>query len=189
MTTPFRSGQRLTAALLNQLFPDSVKLDEQEPTSTSFSFSSISQEYRHLRIIGSARGTTAATFTGLSMQVNGSGAATYDSQQITANNATVAGLAQTSGTSANIGEMAAASATSGACSTYDILIPNYRGTSFWKSWTVAMGLSTGSGATAMHIKGWQCQFRDTSPITSITIAAAAGNFATGSVFTLYGLRN
>jgi len=187
MTTPFRAGQRLTAAQLNALIPEMVSLDEQAPTGTVCTFSAISQSYRHLRIVGSARGTTAATFTNLSMTINGSALALYDVQQLSANNNTATGFPFSSQTTALIGECASATATAGACSVYDIDIPNYRDTSFWKMWISKHGLSVGTGATALHSKLWTCQYRGTAAITSIELTLAAGNFATGSKLTLYGL--
>jgi len=187
MTTLFRSGQRLTAAQLNLLFPDMVKLDEQLPTGTTCTFAAISQDYRHLLIVGSARSTNASAFVSSAMQINGNGTAIYDSQQVNGNNVTAAAFPQTSGTSATIGECAAATATAGACSTWRISIPNYRGTSFWKTWDINHTLSTGTAATAMHTKAWAGQIRDTAAITSITLLTGGGNFATGSAFSLYGL--
>jgi hypothetical protein len=163
------------------------KLDVQSPTGTTCTFSSINQNYQHLMIIGACRGTTAATFISTGMQINGNATAIYDSQQLTGNNATAAALSATSTASAQIGESAGASATAGACSTYFISIPNYRGTSFWKTWDVKHTLSTGTGVALMHTKVWSGQFRATGAITSIAIALATGNFATGSTFSLYGL--
>lgn len=163
------------------------KLDEQTPTGTTCTFSSIAQTYRHLRIVGSARGTTASAFVNCAMQINGSASALYDVQQLAANNNTSTGFPFSSQTSALVGECAAASATAGACSTYDIIIQNYRGTSFWKTWQSTHTLSTGTGATAMHSKLWACQYRGTAAITSIALALSSGNFATGSTFCLYGL--
>jgi hypothetical protein len=163
------------------------KLDEQSPTGTTCTFSSVNQNYRHLRIVGSARGSAAATFVNCSMQINGSASALYDVQQLAANNNTSTGFPFSSQTSALVGECAAASATAGACSTYDIVVQNYRGTSFWKTWQSTHILSTGTGATAMHSKLWACQYRGTAAITSITLLLSSGNFATGSTFTLYGM--
>jgi len=173
MTTPFRAGQRLTAAQLNALIPEMVSLDEQAPTGTVCTFSAISQSYRHLRIVGSARGTTAATFTNLSMTINGSALALYDVQQLSANNNTATGFPFSSQTTALIGECASATATAGACSVYDIDIPNYRDTSFWKMWISKHGLSVGTGATALHSKLWTCQYRGTAAITSIELTLVA----------------
>jgi hypothetical protein len=163
------------------------KLDEQSPTGTTCTFAAIPQTYRHLRIIGSARGTNAATFVNCAVQINGSASALYDVQQLAANNNTSTGFPFTSQTSALVGECAAATATAGACSGYDIVFHNYRGTSFWKSWQSTHMLSTGTGAAAMHSKVWACQYRGTAAITSIALVLASGNFATGSTFCLYGL--
>lgn len=187
MTTPFRSGQRLTAAQLNALFPDTVKLDEQSPTGATCTFSSISQSYRHLLIVGSARGTTAASFVSVTMQLNGDGTAIYDHQQLTGNNAVVAAAESINSVAATVCDIAAASASSGANATIRLSIPNYRGTSFWKHWDITHSLSTGTGTNTLHTKSWAGRYRSTNPITSIVLTVGSGNFATGSLFTLYGL--
>lgn len=163
------------------------KLDEQTSTGTTLTFSSINQNYRHLLIVGSARGDTASAFVSVNIRINGSSSALYDSQQVSGNNTTAAAFPQSSATSAQIGEMAAASATSGACGTYRISIPNYRDTTFWKTWDVNHTLSTGTGASAMHSKAWSGQYRGTAAITSITLLPSTGNFVTGTRFSLYGL--
>jgi hypothetical protein len=163
------------------------KLDVQTPTGATCTFSSINQNYQHLMIVGSGRGTTVATFTMMSMQVNGNATAIYDMHQVAGSAATVAGAENISVTSASLGEMSAASATAGACSTYQVMIPNYKGTSFWKSWQVCHTLSSGTGSGTLHNKIWAGRIRATAAITSIVLLAAAGNFATGSTFTLYGL--
>lgn len=163
-------------------------LAEQTPGAvTSFTFSSIPATYRHLKIIGSSRGSVAATFTMLSMRINGDTTAIYDNQQLAGNAATAAAGENISVTSASVGESAGASATAGACSTYEITIPNYRGTSFWKSWHVSHSLSSGTGTTTIHTKQWAGRIRATAAVSSITLLLTSGNFATGSTFSLYGM--
>lgn len=163
------------------------KLATNSPTGANFTFSSIPATYSHLMIVGSARGSIAATNTLVQMQFNGVTTATYDSEQVGANGAAVAGFEHMAATALNIGEMAGSTATAGACGTFVVFIPNYAGTSFWKQFTCSHGLSTGSATTTMYSKHWSGRARATAAIASITIIALSSNFSTGSKFDLYGM--
>lgn len=157
------------------------------PTGTTFTFSSIPATYSHLMMVGSARGTTGATNTSLQMQFNGITTATYDSEQVAANGATIAASELLAQTACFLGEMAASTATAGACGTFVVFIPNYAGTSFWKSWTCSHSLALGTATTQSYSKHWGGHARATAAVASITLFPAAGSFATGSKFSLYGM--
>lgn len=157
------------------------------PTGATFTFSSIPATYSHLMVVGSARGTTGATNTSLQMQFNGITTATYDSEQVAANGATIAAAELLAQTACFLGEMAASTATAGACGTFVVFIPNYAGTSFWKSWTCSHSLALGTATTQSYSKHWGGHARATAAVASITLFPAAGNFATGSKFSLYGM--
>jgi hypothetical protein len=163
------------------------KLATNSPTGANFSFSGIPATYSHLMIIGSARGSTAATNVLVQMTFNGVVTATYDSQQVSVNGATVAGAEHMAQNALYVGEMAGSTAPAGACGTFTIFIPNYPGTTLWKQFTCSHGLSTGTATTTLYSKHWSGRARATAAIASITFTPLAGNFATGSKFDLYGM--
>lgn len=156
-------------------------------SAASVTFSSIPGTYRHLKLVVSTRGDTAATSTYVTARYNGDSGANYDNQEDVGSNFS-AGAAQ--GINDNVaifGQCAANTASVGACGVFEVDIPDYRGTTFWKQATSSGMLSTGTGSGTMSAKQWTSRWRNTSAITSIVITPAAGNFVTGSTFSLYGL--
>lgn len=174
-----------------QVFPGGlVKINESVLTSTaaSITFSSIPQIYRSLLLHVYGRFDAATSFVSVRLRFNGDSTAIYDSQQITANNTTVQGFESLNATGADIGEIAAATATAGAPGMMSVTIPAYSGSTFWKTTVSNHNLSVLGGSTGgMHTKQWISKWRNTAAITSINIySPTAGNFIAGSHFMLYG---
>lgn len=175
----------------SQVFPGGlVKINESILTGTaaSVTFSSIPQIYRSLLLHVYGRHDAATNFVSVRLRFNGDSSAVYDSQQITANNTTVQGFENLSVTGADIGEIAAATATAGAPGMMSVTIPAYSGSTFWKTMVSNHNLSILGGSTGgMHTKQWIAKWRNTAAITSINIySPTAGNFIAGSHFVLYG---
>ena len=156
-------------------------------TAASVTFSSIPGTYRSLLLHVVARGDNATTFISNRLRFNSDSTAIYDSQQVLGNGATPLAGETINGTSIEIGEIAAASATAGACGISMVSIPFYTGTTFWKTLVSNHGLSTGTGTGTLHTKQWSGRWRNTAAISSITLLPSAGNFIAGSSFALYGL--
>lgn len=166
---------------------DEVILGATQATITLPVSGSIPSTFKSLLILGTAVGTTAASFTQVGMRMNGVSTATYDSQQILGNAASALAGETINGTSGSVGEMAAASATAGSAGSYEIKIPFYAGTTFWKNYVSQHILSAGTGTGSVHSKQWTGRLRSTSAVTSVTFVPAAGSFGAGTSFTLYGL--
>lgn len=154
-------------------------------TAASVTFSSIPGDCTMLRITAQARGDTAASFTTGNMRFNGDTSSIYESQSVGANGATVAGAESLANSAILIGEVTAATATANTAAAWDIFIPNYTGTTFWKQAISNHILSTlGNTTLANHSKQFVGRWRNTAAITSVTLFPGAGNFIAGSYFML-----
>jgi hypothetical protein len=198
-TTLIASGQLLwsmagaslhvhSAGVNNQIYPGYNKIAESilGSPAASVTFSSIPSTWRHLELVISARGDTAATLTAMSLRFNADSGANYDAQQLAGNAAITAAGEFINPTSAQIGECAANTASAGAAGIATVFIPFYAGTAFWKLFTSSHQLRNGTGTTTIHTKHWAGTWRNTAAITSVQILPGAGNFNTGSSFALYG---
>jgi len=176
-------------AAYNQLFPGGyTKVNESilVAPAASILFSSIPSTYRSLRLEILGRGDTAAAFIGVQIRFNADATAIYDSQQMSGNATTIAAFEAINATGADIGEIAAASATAGAAGMMTVTIPFYAGTTFWKLLTASHQLSSATGTAGLRSKHWASRWRNTAAITSITILPTTGNFIAGTSATLYG---
>lgn len=156
-------------------------------TAASVTFSSIPATYRSLILHAVARGDTAATLISIGLRFNGDSTAIYDHQSLLSAATTVAAAENINGTSASIGDASAASATAGAASVFDIKVPFYAGTTFWKEYVSNSELANGTGTGTVHNRQFVGRWRSTAAVNSITLTPAAGNFIAGSSFVLYGL--
>lgn len=154
--------------------------------AASVDIQSIPATYRHLRVVVLGRSDTAAAGATLLMRFNNDSAGNYDNvlQSYQGTNGSGDSSAAAA-TSARIGTVAAASATSGEAGMCEVLIPNYAGTTFQK---VAMSVgNSGIGTTVQEVGQFSSQWNSTSAITRITVLPGAGNFIAGTVVSLYGL--
>lgn len=166
---------------------DFVKIAEvvTSGSQATISFGSIPATYRNLEMVVSGRVTTAGVaVTNLLLQFNGDTGANYDSNRWTRfGQATFR-----ASTSAVITEIAAATNATNVATSSTLFIPEYRGTTFQKTFSAVsagkVGASADSDITGM-VQGagfW----RSTSAISSILLSIVSGNFVDGSVASLYG---
>jgi hypothetical protein len=187
------TGEQITAAdLAEGLAPLSgcpVLIEEHVFASSgaNHTFSSIPATYRDLMIVVRGRGTTAAINASVQLVFNGDTGANYDRQQ---SNITTSFLAATNtfgSTAGVIGDITASTAAAGCAGLIEARIGDYRGTTFHKVSNCRAQRKTGTSAgdymTQLHSMTW----RSTSAITSILVQLGAGDFAAGSVISLYGI--
>ena len=169
---------------------DVVKLAESALGSpaAAVTFSSIPATYRHLRIVASGAGDTAATFITGAVTVNSDTGSNYDQEEHFANGTSPGSAVTYGGTSMALLQWPAASAPSGTVGSTTIEINDYRGTTFHKGFLARSQSKRANSGTNYVFTSSGGVWRSTVAINAITITASAGNFATGSVFTLYGLR-
>lgn len=156
-------------------------------TAASVTFSSIPATYRALQLYILARCDVAAFSATGHIRFNSDASALYNTQQVGSFGASVTGAEVISGTSAQWGDITAASATASAASVAIINIPWYTNTSFWKMFTSSQGMSTAATTANTFSKHWVGHWRSTAAINAITLLPAANNFIAGSSFALYGL--
>lgn len=154
---------------------------------TFVQFSAINQNFRHLKILGQARGDAVAVAVSLSLQFSGDTGANYIFAEVEENNTTVSGTSGAGATSMIIVAISAASAPVNYPGGFEITIPNYSSTTFYKS---ALGFDTlqaGSGVSGARMDVLGGSWGNTAAITSIKILCSTGNLITSSIFSLYGL--
>lgn len=147
-------------------------------TTATVTFSSISGTYTDLILIATAqRGINGAGESGLSMTFNGDSSALYSSTLLY--EAGPSSTRQTGQTSLGY----VGSAGDGGFVTNVIHIMNYSNSTTYKTLFSRYGYTQGNNITRMSANLW----RNTNAITSISMTPANG-FATGSIFTLYGIK-
>lgn len=164
-----------------------VLISSQTPSGTgTVTFSAISSSYQDLevRIRGSC--TASATYETVNITVNGDTGSHYDSEQITMNNGSNTSTGLDAQTSLFAGWLPAANAPANSQSGIILDIMNYKDTNLWKSFHSRGGVRLGSGASNLYATDVWGDWQSTSAITSVTVTLASGNFATGSVVSLYG---
>lgn len=158
--------------------------------AASVSFSTLpSTGYRTARIVWQARGTNASEDVAVNVQFNADTGNNYDCETYQFAGTTTAGIgiSEVGNTSSmRLGTCAAGTATANYASSGQITIPNFAGTTFVKSCfaTVAHEISTTTGKIRFEVDQglWHAT---PAAVSSILVFPAAGNFATGSLFTLY----
>jgi hypothetical protein len=156
--------------------------------AASVVFSSIDQNFRHLRLVVQARGDTAATNVGLLLRFNGDTGANYDRQFFQASGSSSASSESIAGTSIEIaaGLLPANTAPASSFGQVIVDIAYYAGANH-KTVTVQgatkVNTTTGNFVNS-YTAGW---WRSTAAITSVTLLTASGNLVAGTVTTLYGL--
>lgn len=155
--------------------------------AASVDITSIPATYEALILDITGRGDTAAAAVAIGVRFNGDTGANYDSQQVYALGTATVGAAGIAGaTSMGVGSLTAASATANNPGLTSLRIPGYARTVFFKALAGWNGRHEGTAAGSIVAASLYGQWRSTAAINQITVIAGAGNFATGTVVTLYG---
>lgn len=152
--------------------------------AASITFSAIPGTYDSLQLILDCTGTAAGSPT-LSVRFNGDTGANYNWQLLTGFDTTVQASASATATSMVIGSVAGSSSLFPAM--LKMLIPNYINTAKYKG---ATGTSYVNHTTAIgdgRSRTFGGTWRNTGALTSLDFILSSGNFATGSVISLYGI--
>lgn len=144
--------------------------------SPSVTFSSISGTYTDLVLVFNGSVTTPEDFQ---IQVNSDTGANYSRTWVTGNGSTAASSRATGDTKMRLAQNGYA--TTGI-SNVIVHFMNYSNSTTFK--TVLSRANNSATGTDGIVNLW----RSTSAITSIYVYVPSGNFATGSTFTLYGIK-
>ncbi len=155
--------------------------------AATITFSAIVGTYRSLQLRIDARGDAVATFANLQFRFNGDTGANYDQQAQSANGGTVSSSAVFAQTQGSCGWIAAATAPAGVSSAALIDINNYAGTTFNKEAVCQGSLKQGTSAGNLFLNTGRIFWRSSAAITSISLFPDTGNFAAGTVASLYGI--
>ncbi len=146
----------------------------------------IPSDARHLFCIGSGRCTGATYLEVLRGRFNGDSGNNYDIQYAGGINTTNFALQSKAGSFFSFGNFTGASATSGAIGTFFSFLPHIQSNN-WKS-IVFLGGNPFYDATQMIGALGVAFYRNTSPISSITIYPETSTMQADSVISILGLK-
>lgn len=154
--------------------------------AASVTFSSIPGTYEDLRIVLMGRGEVATTNVQVLMRFNGDTGANYDWQKMFAAAAVEDGFGAVAQTGIDVAQLSAGTAPANAASQTIIDVLSYARTVFQKCVLGHYGIKevTTNANYVMATAGW---WRNTAAITSITLIPASGDFAEGTVASLFGV--
>jgi len=148
------------------------------PSATAnYTFSSISGTYTDLVIVVTGNSTAAAD---LWMQVNGDTGSNYSTTQLSGTGSSALSQRSANRSPFNVNFNAYMSTTVAA--NYIIQLQNYSNATTYK--TMLARCNNANQAVDATVGLW----RNTAAITSVTLIANGSTFATGSTFTLYGIK-
>lgn len=158
-------------------------------TATSVIFASIPATYRHLMLVCHGRTDRAGTGRDpIQIKFNNDGSALYYYETLGYLNATATAAGNAAQTSGESVRFAAATAPAGAAGGGSILIPNYAGTAFHKTWNVQSTDSQTDLAAGQELTLVGGRYASTTAISRIDLTPSTGaNLLAGSMFSLYGM--
>ncbi len=156
-------------------------------SSSSVSFASISGSYSALKLY-MLTATTADSSTDLSYNFNGDTGDHYSTTYVTTEQATstIEGGFETSVAPTSMSTIGIPSASSGAqVAMLEWTLYGYANSSFFKAGAIVKTQNPGSAEPRIGLLG--TLWASTAPITSIALSLISGDFAAGSMFSLYGV--
>ena len=190
------SGDVFTEAMWDTYIKDNlntgvaVQLDTfttPDATYAQVDLSNISQSFAHLRVLCHLRGTYAGTGLSLRMRFNDDTTGPYDRQVQFANNATITAGETLGGTFMYAGYVSGSTAPANNFSPHIIDIMDYSAADKNKSMVVQYAQKAVASSGGLQISAMSGFWRSNAAITKLNFYLDSGNWATGSVFSLYGM--
>lgn len=176
------------ATALEYTYPGMTLITEHlcSADEASIEFTNIPQVFRNLRIVAMARGTYATfVLTGF-LQFNADTGANYDNQIMLDYGTTVKTQSTYGDSKMSVLLCCGATSLAGSAGLAVIDIPDYHGA--WKKQSISeTSFKYGESANGIESHKYRGYWRNTNAITSIKFFFQNGNFAAGSVMSLYGL--
>lgn len=187
MTVAFAAGQRIKASYLNQ----GVQLIQSQvlaATTASVSFSAIPTTYNHLELRWHGRTTSGNTSDNLIMRINGDSGPNYDWELLAGLNTTASATPSLGDSKLLLGTLVGGTGTAGFFSngTVDIQGWSQSGASHVVTVSGKWYACWSNSAATSQTGAMGGLYTPSSAATSLTLTPAAGSFAAGSVFSLYG---
>lgn len=158
---------------------ETVVLGSAQPSITFSNLNTYSSTYKHFQI-RSTHAWTSSGATDLAMRLNADTGTNYDWHSLRGNGSSVDSIA---GTNTNYIRLGFVADTTFGGSVTDIL--DAYSSSKNKTVRTLVG-NSGGGFTGINLSSGA--WRNTNSITSVTILTGSNNFATGSRFSLYGIK-
>ena len=155
-------------------------------SQSSVTFSGIAGTYNSLRLVIQARSNASQQTDNFVAQFNSDGGNNYQYTYMSGLSSSTTSATGTTATSViNAGRIPAANATANYAGSVIIDIPNYAGTTFYKSLT---SQSSSPGSSTQEVNVSEGAWASTAAITRIDFFPGSFNtFKDGSVFILYGI--
>lgn len=164
-----------------------VLIEEATPSATgTHTFASLGA-YRHLELRWSAAGDAPSKTVGINVQFNGDTGPHYDRATISSNGSFTDEVQAVAAALANVGLISGGTAPAGAAGVGVLSISDYRGTAFRKGGVGQSSCKEEDASSGLTQRTTAIHWRNTDPITSITVVLTSGNFADGSKLSLYGI--
>jgi hypothetical protein len=160
-------------------------------TQSSVTFSSIPATYRDILIVVRGRLTSAGVLLQfVALRFNGDTAGNYQYEEMHSFGSPVSSgfvvSESLTATSAAFGYLPGANATANHAGTAMARIGDYRGVTFFKSFTGESGLTLGTSSFNTGTVKTGGAWRNTAAINSVTVLPTTGAFVDNSVVSLYG---
>jgi hypothetical protein len=156
-------------------------------SSGTITFSSIPQDYKHLQIRGTVRGTNAASFDGFRIYANGISTDTYAVHILQGNGSSVASQGYTASANDLVWYGAGGNMATGVYSPFVVDLLDYTSTNKNKTFRAISGVN-GAGLGS-YITMNSSLFLSTNAITSMTIRSSNNaNYASATRMSLYGIK-
>jgi hypothetical protein len=155
--------------------------------AASFDFTSIPATYSSLRLVVYLRDTIAQIAPQFVVRINGDSASNYEWWGIVVTGTTMAVNGTGSMTSfSNLLYYPGASADANVFAVYEFIIPNYAGTTGYKSYSMVGGVyAAGTANNQFYTTGYGA-WKSTAALNRITVTSGGTTFAVGSRAILYG---
>lgn len=154
-------------------------------TYASFDFATIAGSYTDLLLSVEGRTTNAAD-QDVYLRCNNDSGANYYWQLLMGNGTSPTAAAAAGATQVKIGSLGGTGATAGAASAWQIVLPSYARTTFHKSIVASGSYITSALSTGLFVTESRGRWANTAAVTRVQVLPSAGNWATGSVATLWG---
>ena len=155
-------------------------------SAASYTFTAIPSTFTDLVLRISSRGTDAALIRGVTIAFNGVGGTSYSETFVSGNGSTASSARSSNQAVSGLGVTPANNTAANIFGSLETYIPSY---------TASQNKAFGSNSvsednnTTSTLRGNAGLFTNTSAITSITLTLNSGDYASGSSFYLYGIKN
>lgn len=156
-------------------------------STATVTFSSIPQDFTHLRLVCMVRSTKAANLDTMNLQINGDTGVHYEYANMTVSNGGTSSFATSSSGSSSLvisAAITAGSAVAGVFSRLFLDIPFYTDTT---TGTKNVMAQSNAAVNPLSVCGGNWIPTSTAAITQISLTVGSGSFLTASQFALYGV--